>query len=196
MGSARLAPANLSDSSTTMAHRHTNAAAAVLVFWLGLAPHRLLAQGAMHFQALAIPPSSVGTCASRRVPGNAGTPPIAEHRLVIASRAPSRRREIIVSVDTARHTIRYAEMGNVSTGLLSSDGDAVVAIVDSANAVHGFRIHNTVRTSDPAVGRSDTAARPSSKERAQVQSSHEPLDAREQRRVKELVALVRKRCPI
>ena len=179
-----------------MAHRHTNAVLPALLFLLSVAPHRLLAQGAMHFQALAIPPSSVGTCASRRVPGNAGNPPIAEHRLVITSRAPSRRREIIVSVDTARHTIRYAEMGNISTGLLSSYGEGVVAIIDTANAVHGFLIHNTVRTSDTAVGRADTTARAKSKERAQVQSSHDPLDAAAQRRVKVLAALVRKRCPL
>ena len=173
-----------------------NATIPALLLLVALAPSRLPAQGAMHFQALAIPPNSVGTCASRRLAGNGGNQPVVEYRLVMTGRAPSRRRELIVSVDTSGRATRYAEMGNISTGLLSSYGDGIIATIDTANRVRGFRIHNTVRTSDTTIGRADAAASRTANGKALVQSSHEPLDAAAQRRVKELVALVRKRCPI
>jgi hypothetical protein len=53
-----------------------------------------------------------------------------------------------------------------------------------------------VRSADTVAAPFDTVALRKTKPRAVVKSSNEPLDAASQRKVKALVAFVRKRCPI
>jgi hypothetical protein len=180
----------------TMLLRLTFAAMVGPMVSFGLAmPTRLVAQDATYFQALSIPPGSVGTCLSARPQGNSSDVVATEARLVMTSVAPSRRREILVVRDVRQRTIRFADIVVGSTGLLSSTGDNVVAIIDAAGQARGFRLHGTVQMSDSAAVRRDTASFRAMREHAVRQSSREPLDATAQREVQKLVEWMRTRCP-
>jgi hypothetical protein len=179
-----------------MAHPRTAAVILTLLSFIGHVPSSLAAQAPAYFKALSIPPSTVGSCASMRPQRNAGDPVAAQYKLVMTGQAPNRRREITVFADTSGRAIRYAEMTDMATGVLSSAGDGIIANIDAAGRVAGFRIHNTVRSADTVAAPFDTAALRKTKPRAVVKSSNEPLDAASQRKVKALVAFVRKRCPI
>jgi hypothetical protein len=179
-----------------MAHVCRSRIVLPLLFSVALSSSPIAAQGPARLHALAVPPSSVGTCMSTRPQRKAGDKVLAEHKLVMTTRAPNGRREITVFVDTAGRAFRYSETTNVATGILSSVGQAVIAEIDSAGHVHGFRIHTSVRAADTISSPLDTATLRKMRQRAVVKSSHEPLDAADQRKVKELVALLRTRCPI
>jgi hypothetical protein len=158
-------------------------------------PTRLVAQDATYFQALSIPPRSVGTCLSAGPHGNSSHVVATEARLVMTSVAPNRRREILVVSDVRGRAIRFADMVVASTGLLSSTGDNVVAVIDAAGQARGFRLRGTVQMPDSAAARLDTASIRAMREHAVRQSSREPLDATAQHEVQKLVDWMRTRCP-
>ena len=179
-----------------MAHPRTAAVILALLCFIRQVPSPLAAQAPAYFKVLAIPPAAVGTCASMRPQRNAGDQVAAQYRLVMTGQSPNRRREITVFADTSGRAIRYAEMSDIATGVLSSAGEGIIANIDPTGRVAGFRIHNTVRSADTVAAPFDTATLRKTKPRAVVKSSNEPLDAASQRKVKALVAFVRKRCPI
>lgn len=179
-----------------MSHLRTSAVILTLLSLIGHIPSPLAAQAPAYFKVLTIPPNTAGTCASMRPQRNAGDQVAAQYKLVMTGQAPNRRREITVFADTSGRAIRYAEMSDMATGALSSAGEGIIANIDPAGRVAGFRIHNTVRSADTVAAPFDTAALRKTKPRAVVKSSNEPLDAASQRKVKALVAFVRKRCPI
>jgi hypothetical protein len=165
-----------------------------MVFFGLVVPMRLVAQDATYFQALSIPPRSVGTCLSAGPQRNSSDVVVTEARLVMTSVAPNRRREILVVSDVRGRSIRFADIVVGSTGLLSSAGDNVVANIDAAGQARGFRMHGTVRMSDSGVVQLDTASLHAMRERAVRQSSREPLNATAQREVQKLVDWMRTRC--
>ena len=179
-----------------MAHPRTAAVILTLLSFIGHVPSSLAAQVPAYFTVLSIPPSTVGSCASMRPQRNAGDQVAAQYKLIMTGQAPNRRREITVFADTSGRAIRYAEMSDMATGVLSSAGEGIIANIDTKGRVAGFRIRNTVRSADTVAAPFDTAALRKAKPRAVVKSSNEPLDAASQRKVKALVAFVRKRCPI
>lgn len=179
-----------------MAHSRAGAVILTLLFLIGHIPSSLVAQAPSYFKVLSVPPSTAGTCMSTRPQRSAGDKVAAQYKLVMTGLSPNRRREITVLADTSGRVISYSEMTDVATGILSSAGEGIIANIDTAGRVQGFRIHNTVRSADTVAAPFDTAALRKAKPRGIVKTSHEPLDAASQRKVKELVALVRKRCPI
>jgi hypothetical protein len=179
-----------------MAHPRTAAVFLTLLSFVGHIPSSLAAQTPAYFKVLSVPPSTIGSCASTRPQRNAGDEVAAQYKLVMTSQTPKRQREITVLVDTSGRAIRYAEMTDMAIGILSSDGDGIIANIDTAGRVQGFRIHNTVRAADTLRAPFDTAALRKAKASAVVKSSHEPLDVASQRKVKALAALVLKRCPL
>jgi hypothetical protein len=179
-----------------MSNPGTGAVVLTLVLCIAHVPSSVAAQGSAYFKLLSIPPSTVGSCASTRPQRTAADQVAAQYKLVMTGQAPNRRREITVFADTSGRAIRYAEMTDMATGVLSSAGEGVIANIDTAGRVAGFRIRNTVRSADTLAAPFDTAALRKANPRAIVKSSNAPLDAASQRKVKELVAFVRKRCPI
>lgn len=179
-----------------MLHPRTGAVILTLLSFIDHVPSSLAAQAPAYFKVLSIPPSTVGSCASMRPQRNAGDQVAIQYKLVMTGQAPNRRREITVFADTSGRAIRYAEMTDMATGVLSSAGEGIIANIDAAGRVAGFRIRNTVRSADTLAAPFDSAALKKGKPRAVVKSSNEPLDAASQRKVKQLVAFVRKRCPI
>jgi hypothetical protein len=166
----------------------------ILFFGL-LMPACLVAQDAAYFQALSVPPRSVGTCVpaapQRNLPDSVTTEP----RLVITSVAPAIRREILVIRNVKSHVVVFSEIVSRSTDSGSGTGDYVVAIIDAAGRVRGARLRTAMRMSNSAVSRPDTASIRAMTEHAARQSSREPLDAKTQRKVQKLVDWMRTRCP-
>jgi hypothetical protein len=111
------------------------------------------------------------------------------------NRTPSRQRDIMVVVDkTGRPTV-FSDFGFASRSMLTSDGDNVTATFDAHGRVQGFRMHQAIQMSDSGVPRFDSASLRRMAERAQSQTTREPLDAAAQNRVRVLVAWLLKRCP-
>ena len=162
--------------------------------WL-LTPSHLVAQDSKYFEILSIPPRSVGTCVSPPAQDSASNVVARGAHLVITGVAPNRRREIAFLNAAKGDATSLMDIVHRSTGSLSGNGDYVVANIDSAGRVRGFRQHITVQMSDSGVGTPDTAGLRAMREHAVRQSSAEPLDARAQRKVQHLVDWVRKRCP-
>jgi hypothetical protein len=162
--------------------------------WL-LTPSHLVAQDSTYFEVLSIPPRSVGTCVSPRAQDSASNVVPRGAHLVITSVALNRRREIALLDDIKGHATSFMDIVYRSTDSLSSNGDHVVAIIDSARRVRGFRQHMAVQMSDSGVATLDTAGLRAMREHGVRHSSTEPLDARAQRKVQHLVDWVSKRCP-
>jgi hypothetical protein len=160
-----------------------------------LPPAHLVAQDSSYFEVLSVPPASVGTCVSPRPHDSASGVVARGGHLVIKSTAPNRRREIGFLNDVKGDATTLMDVVFRSTGLLSSSGDNVVAIIDSAGRVRGFRQHTTVQLPDSGSEKLDTLELRAMKEHSLRQSSAEPLDARAQRKVQHLLNWLRKRCP-
>ena len=158
-------------------------------------PHRLVAQDVTYFRALATPPRSVGTCmpATPRKGDAAGV--LTKYRLVMTSITPNRRREIRVMVDTAGRTMGYGETGYTSSGLLSADGDNIIASISPSGRVQGWRLRNKLVLSENPGLPLDTARLRALSESASTNASREPLDVEAQHRVLDMVRWLRKRCP-
>ena len=158
-------------------------------------PQRLVAQDVTYFRALATPPRSVGTCIPATPRNGDAASVLTKYHLVMSSRTPNRRREIRVMVDTAGRTMGYGETGFTSTGLLSGDGDNVVASISPSGRVQGWRLRSKLALSDSTRLPLDTARLRAMSENASTQASREPLDVEAQHRVLEMVTWLRKRCP-
>jgi hypothetical protein len=158
-----------------------------------LPPSHLVAQDSTYFEVLSVPPASLGTCVSPRPQDSASDVVARGGHLVITSIAPNRRREIAFLNAVKGDATSFMDIAYRSTGLLYSNGDNVVAIIDSAGRVRGFRQHMIVQLSDSGSGRLDTLELRAMRELRQ--SSAKPLDARAQRKVQHLVDWLRKRCP-
>jgi hypothetical protein len=159
---------------------------------LGTRP--LGAQGAAYFQALAVPPRSMGTCMPVEARPVLNTS-VTTSRLVMASIPPGRRREIAVSVDVKGRPVSYSETSFASRSSFSSEGDDVFASLDAQGNVHGWRLRTTSHLSDSLSLRLDSTAFRRMNEHMSSTSVRDPLDADSQRRVLELVKWLRSRCP-
>jgi len=161
-----------------------------------LPPTHLVAQDSWYFEVLSVPPHSVGTCVSERPKDSDSNAVARGGHLVITSTAPNHRREIAFLDNLKGDATSFMDMTFRSTGLLSSDGDNVVAIIDSAGRVRGFRQHMIVQAPDSGGReRLDTLEPRAMRGHGVRQSSAEPLDARAQRKAQHLVDWLRKRCP-
>ena len=89
----------------------------------------------------------------------------------------------------------FMDMTVNATGLLSSSGENVVAIIDSAERVSGYRQRTTIQMRDRGRRSLDTLEVRVMKGQTVRQSPDEPLDASAQREVQDLVDWLRKRCP-
>ena len=171
----------------------------VMIWSMGLSlllmPSQLVAQDPTYFQILSVPPRSVGTCVSAGPQDSSSDVVARGAHLVITSTGPNRRREIAFLNAGKSDAISFMDIVFRSTGLLSTSGDNVVAIIDSAGKVRGFRQHSTVQLSDSGLARFDTAGLRAMREHAIRKSSGEPLNPTAQRKVRHLVDWVRKRCP-
>ncbi len=152
------------------------------------------AQGVAYFQALAVPPRSMGTCMpveARPVLNTTFT----RSRLVMASIPPGHRREIAVSLDAKGRPFSYSETTFASKSSFSADGDDIFASLDAHGNVHGWRVRTTSHLSDSLSPKLDSAAFRRMKEHVSTASVRDSLDADSQRRVLELVKWLRNRCP-
>jgi hypothetical protein len=118
-----------------------------------------------------------------------------ETQLVITTVEPNSRREIRVITGVNENATTFADMVYRSTGLLSSTADNVVARIDEAGQMRGFRQQNTVQMSDTAAARIDTMALRVMKDHAVRHSSRKSLDATTKTKVRQLVDWMSKRCP-
>ena len=158
-------------------------------------PQRLLAQDVTYFRALATPPRSVGTCIPATPRKRDAASVLTKYHLVMTSRTTNRRRVIRVMVDTAGRTMGYGETGFTSTGLLSGDGDNIIASISPSGRVQGWRLRGKLALSDSPRLPLDTARLRALSESASTHASREPLDIEAQHRVLEMVTWLRKRCP-
>jgi len=149
-----------------------------------------------YFNALAIPPRSVGTCISVAPrQASASRPQLTRHKLVISSAEPGRRREITVGVDTAGRVASYYELGFASTSLLSAEGDDIIATIDALGNRHGWRTHITTVIPDSVLNQGDSTVLRQLQKSGVSKTSREPLDDQSWRRVLEIGDWLRKRCP-
>jgi hypothetical protein len=159
-----------------------------------ISSERLAAQDLAYFHALAIPPRSVGTCLPAAPRNETDRPSLTQYKLVMTSSAPFRRRDIGVVVDSAGRLVSYEELGFASTGLLSSEGESIVAAIDSNGHMHGWRTQSTTVLPDSARLGLDTAQLRKLQDSGITKAAREPLDAGAQRRVLEMAEWLRKRC--
>lgn len=162
--------------------------------WL---PGFLSAQAPSYFEALALPPDTVGTCMPLRVSGApADSAALRGSRLVMKSRVPGRQREMTVFVDPGGRSIGFVERTSVMTDARSNSGSTITAFLDLLGGVRGgFRIRTAAAYPESLPLPNDLASLQAMKEHMTASSSRRVLDARENVAVQRLVRFLRRRCP-
>jgi hypothetical protein len=174
-------------------HAATRRVSVLAALWL---PGFVSAQVPSHFEALVLPPDTVGTCMPLRISGaRADSAALRGSRLVMKSRVPGRQREMTVFVDPGGRSIGFADRTFTMTDARSGGGSSVTAFLDSLGGVRGFRIQNAVAYPDSLPLPNDLASLQAMKEHMTASSSRRLLDARENAAVQSLVRFLRQRCP-
>jgi hypothetical protein len=155
----------------------------------------LQAQTERWLEPLATPPRAAGTCVSVAPSSVPGT--TVRHRLVMVSVTPGRRREMTVSLDAAGRPRGYNEMSFAPTGVASTNGESVFAMIDMQGTARGSRTHIATKITDSMPARRDTAALRrwiGEKRHSVSNTTTEPLDGPTQRTVVELAKWLASRC--
>lgn len=159
-------------------------------------PGFVSAQAPSYFEALVLPPNTVGTCMPLRVSAaRAGSAAPRGTRLVMKSRVPGREREMTVFVDPGGRSIGFTDMTFAMTDARSGGGSTVTAFLDSLGGVRGFRIRNAAAYPDSLPLPNDIASLRAMKDHISASSSRRLLDAQESAAVQRLVRFLRRRCP-
>ena len=158
-------------------------------------PVMLRAQAPAYFQALTIPPGTVGTCIppilrTNRTDGLRPTP-----RLVMTSRTPNARREISLVRDTTGAVVGFNEMVHVSTGRLASAGETVIATLRPDGRISGYRLRTQITMAEPAMAAFDSVSLRHMRETAKPTSSRTKLDTQSENKVRVLATWLGRRCP-
>lgn len=154
-------------------------------------------QAQAYFAPLSTPPASVGTCRpvdTQRM-ARRDTTHVVAHRLVIMSAPPGRSREILVVARPGR--LAYSDMTHTMTSVTSSTGGDVVAVIDSLGRVHGYHIRSTsvLPASAARLPTNVNAELQNIRDSTRTTTSHVPLTAAEQARVRAMTTWMQKRCP-
>jgi hypothetical protein len=102
---------------------------------------------------------------------------------------------MFITRDRAGKPVLYVEMSSVSTDILAGDVNSIIATLRPDGGVAGFLTRQSIQMSDSGMPRPDTASLRVMRERAARHWNREPLDAAAQRKVRELVEWLNKRCP-
>jgi hypothetical protein len=147
------------------------------------------AQSSDYFNALTVPPASVGTCFTGKsvngVPGDVS--------LIMKAINPDRQREIIVRRDKSGRIVQYAEIGFRAVELLEGISDDVVGIFDPQGNVVGYRSRRSTRMQMPSGGMDSVSLR-RMRETSVSHGSREALDRASANQVARLARWVLKRC--
>jgi hypothetical protein len=159
-----------------------------------LAPAELMGQSSSYFNVLSLPPASVGTCVAAR--SNVTTSDVLsrESHLVITGPTLGRRREIAARENLNTGAISLMDVTYRATGVRTSVGDDVVAIIDSTGRIRGSRQKINVQVLS-ARRILDTLDLRALREHTVRGSSAKPLDTEQRHEVQHLVDWLRKRCP-
>jgi hypothetical protein len=114
---------------------------------------------------------------------------------VVKSRVRGSEREIVVSVDAQGRAVGYLDRASSQKGMLARIGATFLAVLDAQGGVQGSWMQTTVTYPDSGKSPVDLAALKALRERATGSQSSRPLEAGEQRKVRQLVTFLRKRCP-
>lgn len=101
-------------------------------------------------------------------------------------------RELTVFVDEAGRSIGLADRVGVMRDARSRTAASVVAAIDSSGGVHGLWTEAAIAY--PSIA-PDPAALRAMRDRVKSDASSRPLTAAEQRKVIQVIAFLRKRCP-
>lgn len=157
--------------------------ALVVAIILGASPP----QGSAPFDVLSLPGPNFGSC----VPlGHSAS--TRESRLVIKSVRPGSSRVITVMSDGSGRVVTYTDQVVVVRDAVSGVGRSVVAFLDPAGGVNGF-VQETESTY-PALPH-DVASLRTLRDSAKTNATRRALNPSEERRVLDVSAFLRKRCP-
>ena len=122
----------------------------------GAAP--LHAQTPAYFKALTVPPRTVGTCLEPDQRTDRGAGHQLARRLVMSSRTPNARREMFLVRDATGAVVGLTDMIHVSTGLLASAGETVVASLRPEGRIVGYVMRTETQISNSGVRGFDSAS--------------------------------------
>lgn len=151
-------------------------------------PAPLAAQGQAHLQSLTVPPPNAGTCFNSR--GKR----YVRATLVMTSRAPSARRELSLLRDSTGRVAAFNESLQLSTSLLASMGEVIVATLQPDGRIVGYRLSSQIEMAGNSLQRFDTASLRRMLDSAKRRSSRTLLSEGEQEKVRVLTAWLAKRC--
>lgn len=159
----------------------------------GAAP--LHAQTPAYFKAFTVPPRTVGTCLEPHQRTDRGAGHQSARRLVMSSRTPNARREMSLVRDSTGAVVGFTEMTHVSTGLLASVGETVVASLSPEGRIVGYVMRTETQMSDSGSRGFDSASLKRMRDSAKHTSSRAMLDVAGQTKVRVLAKWLAKRCP-
>jgi hypothetical protein len=157
-------------------------------------PSVLGAQAPSYFQTLMVPPRAVGTCLEASSSRTPGSKLHTGERLVMTSRAPSARREMVLLRDDSGVAVAFNETVQVSTGHLTSASEVVMATLHPGGDVEGYLTRSEIAMPDPGTARVDTASLRRMRAETKHSSQREFLDVAGQEKVRVLAAWLAKRC--
>ena len=158
-------------------------------------PQSVAAQGGAHFEALSTPPSNAGTCQPAAPLKGFDSVFVRGSRLVMKSLTPGLSRELTLWLDRQGGFASYSEYTSAFDGKRTGRSSMVSAVLDRLGVMSGSRIDITVTVPDSLPNDVEATLR-SIRERSRGEHSTRPLDVEEARRVRELAAFLRKRCPL
>jgi hypothetical protein len=165
----------------------------IVGLWL---PRLAVAQGNSYFAVLSTPPVKVGTCRPMPPPKRPEYANYQGRRLVIKSTPPGRSREMTLIGDPRGRTAVYSEMTSAASGLLTDTSFDVIAFVDTVRGVSGYQTRTITTVPESLFRRRfDSTTLRTMREQSKTDRSRHALNADEQRRVRDLAAFLRKRCP-
>lgn len=142
-----------------------------------------------YLSALALPPASVGTC----VPSSAR---VTEHRLVMVSEVPGKRREIMTVTDSAGRPVGYQELTFDFAPPAGGKAVDVLASLTPAGVIQGVITRREVTMTPPAPGtRIDSASMRAMNESAKTRNARTALDTNQRAKVLQLARWLVRRCP-
>ena len=156
------------------------------------------AQAPAYFAALAVPPSTVGTCMPVRTPAAAvrSDSSLRGRRLVMTARTPAGHRELTVYVDARGRVRHLSDMVSRGTGRGASTGESVVASVTNTGEVQGMLLRTNIVMEPPRRGAPlDSTALRVMRERVKTEQSRSALSERERAQVRVVAAWLVGRCP-
>jgi imidazole glycerol phosphate synthase subunit HisF len=121
--------------------------------------------------------------------------PLTTSKLVMVSVPPGARREVTVSVDGSGRAVGYNDLVFTSTSLRSGKGDNVVAMIDREGRVRGWHLRTNTQLPDSIPLGASASDQRSMRAHMVTTSSRDTLSAEAQRKVLELAAWLRRRCP-